>query len=172
MSLRHDEDSIPLHEQRGYRQRRLYFCSQDQAMRAAAEKGLVEIERGDMGRIRRLHGDDGVIQALFEAHWFGFTNGYDCASILLTEAREGGFYLYRLLDRFGRVVYIGVTRNLPARLRAHRRKLGAAWYSYTSEEYPDAEAMLEAEAAAIHDEQPPLNHAGLEGDRPFTAGLA
>lgn len=71
------------------------------------------------------------------------------------------FALYRLLDTNGRVLYVGVSRNVEARLRVHRRNWGRLWDDVLVEHYPDAEAMLEAEAMAIAAEQPPLNSAGL-----------
>lgn len=71
------------------------------------------------------------------------------------------FALYRLLDASGRVLYIGISRNLPARLRAHARNWGRLFDDVLVEWYPDEATMLEAEALAIHDEQPPLNSDGI-----------
>lgn len=71
------------------------------------------------------------------------------------------FAVYRLLNPDGRVLYVGVSRNLYARLRVHRRDWGHLWDDYLVEWYPDAATMLEAEAQAIHDEQPPLNSEGI-----------
>lgn len=71
------------------------------------------------------------------------------------------FVLYRLLDVHGRVLYVGVTRNFSERMRAHRRNWGSLIADVITEQYPTAEMMLEAEALAIHDEQPPLNAAGI-----------
>lgn len=72
------------------------------------------------------------------------------------------FVLYRLLGENGRTLYVGITRNFPARLRAHKRKWGPAIVSTRCEEYDDLESLMEAEAAAIRDERPPLNHDGVD----------
>jgi predicted GIY-YIG superfamily endonuclease len=70
--------------------------------------------------------------------------------------------LYRLvLDDKGRVIYIGVTRNFPARMRVHRRNWSNLIGSVLTETYDTAEEMFEAEKLAIHDEAPPLNRAGV-----------
>ena len=76
-------------------------------------------------------------------------------------AKPPVYTLYRLLDANERVLYIGITKNITARLRAHHRKWGTVIASTRLEEYDDPESLLEAEAAAIHDEQPPFNSAGV-----------
>lgn len=72
-------------------------------------------------------------------------------------------HLYRLWGPDGRLVYIGVTRCLKARLKAHRKRWDEkVWGWATWAEYPDAASMLAAERRAIADEAPPLNIAGVQ----------
>lgn len=65
-------------------------------------------------------------------------------------------YLYRFFDAGGRLLYVGIARDLGSRFAAHRRR-GEWWscvVSGTIETYPSrAEAEL-AEALAIHSEHP------------------
>ena len=77
-------------------------------------------------------------------------------------AREAGVelepnWLYRLYDDGGRLLYIGITRNLEARLRSHRRRLGDLLAHHTVEQYPDRATALQAEARAIEEEYPAFN---------------
>lgn len=75
--------------------------------------------------------------------------------------KRGRHVVYRLFDQDDRLLYVGSTRNWLGRLKAHRRKWGDLIARTTTEEYDDAESMLEAEAAAIHDEKPALNAKGI-----------
>lgn len=77
------------------------------------------------------------------------------------EVDPDGFYVYRLWSQDGRLIYVGCTTRPAARLRAHRRRWGHLFTSVTWERHPDAERMLEAERAAIKDEYPALNKAGV-----------
>lgn len=68
-------------------------------------------------------------------------------------------YLYRFFDSAGELLYVGITRDLGARLAAHRRV--SEWWDLAArgatETYPSrAEAEL-AEAVAIHAERPLYN---------------
>lgn len=73
------------------------------------------------------------------------------------DSQNRGFWLYRLWAGDGRLLYVGVTRNPRARLKAHKHKWGAIIESCTWEERTDAGDMLEAEARAISTEHPALN---------------
>jgi hypothetical protein len=74
---------------------------------------------------------------------------------------RSGFFLYRLWTVEGRLLYVGVSTHLSARLRNHRRKLGDLFDHATWEEHPDAETVLDAERKAIADELPALNKASV-----------
>lgn len=69
-----------------------------------------------------------------------------------------GQLLYRFFDANGVLLYVGVTANLPLRLRAHRRR---DWWldvrSMTTEGHPDRAAVLAAERIAIETERPRHN---------------
>lgn len=73
-----------------------------------------------------------------------------------------GCHLYRLWDDEDRLVYVGVSRCLRSRLRAHRRTWDTTvWARATWEEHPDVPSMFAAEREAIANEAPPLNIAGV-----------
>lgn len=69
--------------------------------------------------------------------------------------------VYRLLDEAGRVVYVGSSRNVRGRLKAHRRTWPGLIAGVLVDVHPDASAMLTAERAAIAAELPSLNVAGV-----------
>ena len=64
--------------------------------------------------------------------------------------------LYRFFDEHDALLYIGLTVNLPTRLRDHQR--GKAWWRavarMTVQRYPTREAVVEAERLAIIAEKP------------------
>jgi excinuclease UvrABC nuclease subunit len=66
--------------------------------------------------------------------------------------------LYRFFDEAGELLYVGITVNLPLRLRAHSQR---DWWTdvrtMTAEEHPDREAVLVAERVAIEGEHPRHN---------------
>lgn len=66
-------------------------------------------------------------------------------------------WLYRLFDENDRLLYVGITRNLEARLSAHERRFGDLFDHYTAEEYLDRKSVLNAETQAIHSEFPAFN---------------
>lgn len=70
-------------------------------------------------------------------------------------------YVYRLHDKHGEVIYIGMTANVTARMRHHTSDFINPWARYvdhwTTEEYPDAAAAHDAEIEAIAAECPPFN---------------
>lgn len=76
-------------------------------------------------------------------------------------APEGGCYLYRLWCDDGRLLYVGVSTRLRARLASHRRRWPDLWTEATWEEHPDEATMLAAERHAIANEDPALNRAGI-----------
>jgi predicted GIY-YIG superfamily endonuclease len=85
------------------------------------------------------------------------------------EVEGGTAVLYRIYDARERLIYIGATSDLPARLRFHERMTW--WHTLAarveSEELPDRRAAFIAEALAIQEEQPAFNskHTGRkEGD--------
>lgn len=63
--------------------------------------------------------------------------------------------LYRFYDREDRLLYVGITMNLPGRLSKHRRR---EWWAEVAEEkyeyYPGREAAKSAERQAIAFENP------------------
>lgn len=67
------------------------------------------------------------------------------------------FHLYRLWGIDGRLLYIGITRNLDGRIKGHNRRWGDVIGSVTSEEFSSHRAVLEAEEIAIREENPPFN---------------
>ncbi len=80
-----------------------------------------------------------------------------------------GFWLYRLWDERGRLLYVGVTRHPTKRLAAHRRKWGEVIAAVTWEERADVRDMLDAEATAIENECPALNvmHPTIRNEGPW-----
>lgn len=74
-------------------------------------------------------------------------------------------YVYRCFDASGRLLYIGCTRDLNARLDVHRSSwtnpvsvaLNMRMARYTSEGYPTKSAGRKAEREAIYNEAPLLN---------------
>ncbi len=66
--------------------------------------------------------------------------------------------VYRMLDREGRVLYIGVTGHVGQRFGDHAMK---RWFplvaTITLEWYPDKDAAVQAEREAILAERPPYN---------------
>lgn len=67
--------------------------------------------------------------------------------------------LYRFYDAAGRLLYVGITADLPRRLGRHKRDR-PWWADVTRVEvahYPDRENALAAEAEAITDERPLYN---------------
>lgn len=116
------------------------------------------------------HGDPYVDQ-FFPTHHCHFLG--PCESIFIEAVKErrqlqtvrslfapqvrGRFWLYRLFNEDDRLLYIGVTRNPPARLAAHRKKWGELISHVTWEERPSAEDALLAEKKAIESEHPMLN---------------
>lgn len=74
---------------------------------------------------------------------------------------RGRFVLYRLWGEDQRLLYIGVSRNVPARIRTHQGTWGDLIVSVTTEEFEDAAAMFAAEREAIRAELPALNCQGV-----------
>lgn len=70
-----------------------------------------------------------------------------------------GFYVYRLWADDGRLLYVGSSQALRARLKRHRETWGDLIASETWEQHSDARSMLAAEAHAIRTEFPALNKA-------------
>ena len=71
-------------------------------------------------------------------------------------------YVYRVYDQSGRLIYVGETANLFQRLESHR--MTTWWASQVAKVkasvYPTRELALEAERAAIRDEDPRWNITG------------
>lgn len=72
--------------------------------------------------------------------------------------------LYRLYDRDGALLYIGISINVPLRVQQHRstKSWGREIANVHAIEYPDRAAAQLAEATAIRAENPPHNR-----DRPW-----
>lgn len=74
-------------------------------------------------------------------------------------------YVYRLFDADGRLLYIGATYHVPARLKAHR--YNTPWFSEVAsveyQTFPNRRAAFAAEAKAIHAEDPLYNRRHTPG---------
>jgi hypothetical protein len=77
-------------------------------------------------------------------------------------------HVYRAYDATGRLLYVGCTVDLDARLRAHSEH--SPWWLFhsevTSEQFPTQDAALEAEAFAILTEHPRWNMRGRDPEHP------
>ena len=73
----------------------------------------------------------------------------------------GHFWLYRLWTTDERLLYVGITRNLEARMRRHRERFGSAFSRVTHEVYGSHAEVLEAERVAIANEHPAFNLEGV-----------
>lgn len=71
------------------------------------------------------------------------------------------YFLYWLHGANDRLLYVGITRNLRGRMRAHGRAWGDVIERIEYEEYPDHRSVLAAEAAEIAEKCPPFNAAGV-----------
>lgn len=82
--------------------------------------------------------------------------------------------LYRLFDRAGGLLYIGITNNVAARFNAHRHH--STWWSLVDENatqiewFPYRHAAAQAETEAIAAAQPPHNRVGVADKRPPLLG--
>lgn len=74
---------------------------------------------------------------------------------------NGGFHLYRLWGQDDRLLYVGVSTRLRSRLASHKRRLGDLIVRISWEEHENERAMLDAETAAIRNEDPALNKAKI-----------
>ncbi len=73
--------------------------------------------------------------------------------------------VYRLFDRYGQLLYVGVSGNLGYRLQGHQRDRGDDWLHVVRIElewFGDRPEALLAEAQAIRTEDPMWNIAGKE----------
>lgn len=80
-------------------------------------------------------------------------------------------YLYRCVDASGRLVYVGIARDLAVRLEQHTT---TSWWAdqvvkVRAVVLPDREAARDAERRAIRDEQPLWNLASLPPRRTWDA---
>ena len=79
---------------------------------------------------------------------------------------EDGPCLYRLYDRSGQLLYVGVTNNLFRRWKQHSQD--KAWWpavhKFTQDWYPDRQSVEEAERRAIKSERPIHNVIHRLGD--------
>lgn len=76
-------------------------------------------------------------------------------------SKSGMHWLYRLWSPDDRLIYVGVTRNLQARIDQHRRRFAGSLASVSFQPYDSYEAVLAAENAAIVNEHPAFNVAGI-----------
>lgn len=74
---------------------------------------------------------------------------------------SSGYYLYRLWSEEDRLLYVGISRRLSARISAHRKKWGDLIARVTWESCEDERDAVTRESAAIHDENPAFNWAGV-----------
>lgn len=70
----------------------------------------------------------------------------------------GTVWLYRLFSADSRLLYIGVTVNIPARISKHRRTYGELLSHWTVEGFQNREEALRAERVAIAAEAPAFNY--------------
>lgn len=76
-------------------------------------------------------------------------------------------YLYRLFDAEGRLLYVGITKQLETRMEQHA-KVQHWWplvVSRNTQPFATRVAAMEAEAAAILSENPSYNIAGRDPER-------
>ncbi|MGH3489475.1 MAG: GIY-YIG nuclease family protein [Actinopolymorphaceae bacterium] len=77
--------------------------------------------------------------------------------------------LYRFYDREGDLLYVGITKKLPRRLREH--EIDKAWWTevqqVTINHFETRDRALEAEAGAIYHEQPRWNVHGRRKPEPL-----
>lgn len=77
-------------------------------------------------------------------------------------------FVYRAFDAQDRLLYVGCSVEVDARLRYHQQH--AAWWVFAvrieREEFADQDAALQAEAAAIATEHPRWNVIGRSPDHP------
>jgi len=78
----------------------------------------------------------------------------------LPAPERGVSWLYRLHGEGGRLLYVGVSNNLPARVRTHRSTFTGLIQRVTFVRYEDRRAALDAELAAIANEMPAFNVVG------------
>jgi hypothetical protein len=75
--------------------------------------------------------------------------------------------VYRMYDREGRLLYVGMALYVRIRLAAHRNN--QPWFNMVSkvdtERHPDRDSAADAEAAAIRDEAPIFNVLGKRSRR-------
>jgi len=75
--------------------------------------------------------------------------------------------VYRLFDENGALLYVGMSSDAEARIRAHRSTSVFGWRirSTTVSDFPTRAAAAAAEREAIRDEAPLFNVVGRFGDR-------
>ena len=69
-------------------------------------------------------------------------------------------YVYRIWSVDDELLYVGVTKNLAARMAAHHKTKRDVWHDaayLTYVEYPDGDAALEVERIALRTENPLWN---------------
>lgn len=75
--------------------------------------------------------------------------------------------LYQLFDRYGALLYVGVTENLTRRMYQHKRS--KPWWRRVrrtaTETYPTRADAIEVESAIIRAERPPHNHCWIAESR-------
>jgi hypothetical protein len=86
---------------------------------------------------------------------------------------DGVTELYRHFDKFGRLLYVGISMSGIGRLSTHRRE--CAWFNLISvvtiERLPNRAAALVAEAKAIQLEKPYFNRSHRRGWRDVKWGI-
>lgn len=82
----------------------------------------------------------------------------------MTRRKPGPYYVYRVFDAAGRLIYVGCTKDLNRRLRYHQYGYTAWWNSQAvkvrAKVFPTKAQALLAESAAIRDERPRWNISG------------
>lgn len=114
---------------------------------------LVELLAGTPGSLLQVLQD---MAWIFEGQTLALQGTCGCKATV----PEKGFHLYRLW-RGERLLYVGVSTRLAARLRVHYRNWGDLIDRVTYVEYPNKRAMLDAELQAIIHEHPAFNQAGI-----------
>ena len=78
----------------------------------------------------------------------------------LPSPERGVTWLYRLHGEGNRLLYVGTTNNLPARVRTHQSTFAGLIQRVTFVRYEDRRAALDAELTAIANEMPAFNVVG------------
>lgn len=131
--------------------------------------GFRSLTTDEARRLLTIPADADPLDYLHEISWLveiqqrvEFRGPCECGPLVVVAgAPRVGFFVYRLWDAHGRLLYVGSSAALNRRLRRHRAMLGELIARATWDEYYDAATMLAGERDAIANEMPALNKASV-----------